>query len=135
MLSFLIRRLNLLLITAFILTIIAFMIDRTVSINHTTEKLAQGNFVLQYFSYLWQILSGNFGYSTIDQQGLLKRGLIFFASTLELCFLALLFSSLMAIPLGLLAGLFRNTKLDYIIMTIAIIGLALPVFWVGVMAV
>ena len=135
MLSFLIRRLNLLLITALILTIIAFMIDRTVTISHATTTLDQRNYIAQYFSYLWQIINGNFGYSSIDQHGLLKRGLVFFASTLELCFVALLFSSLIAIPLGLLAGLFRNTKLDYMIMTIAIIGLALPVFWVGVMAI
>lgn len=135
MLSFLIRRLNLLLITAFILTIIAFTIDRTVAINSHSTLVSEGNYFTQYFSYLWNILSGNFGYSSIDNQPLFNRGLVFFASTLELCFTALLFSSLIAIPLGLLAGLFRNTKLDYAIMSIAIIGLALPVFWVGVMAV
>ncbi|MBB1273772.1 MULTISPECIES: ABC transporter permease subunit [Psychromonas] len=134
MLSFLLRRLNLLLITALILTIIAFAVDRIVSVN-ADAVVSHNGYISQYFSYLWNILNGNLGHSSVDNQALLDRGLIFFASTLELCFTALIFSSIIAIPLGLLAGLFRNTRLDYGIMTIAIIGLALPVFWVGVMAV
>ncbi|MEJ6077760.1 ABC transporter permease subunit [Vibrio sp. 1-Bac 57] len=134
MLSFLLRRLNLLLITALILTIIAFATDRIVSVNSETVVNSNG-YIKQYFAYLWQIMNGDLGYSSVDNQSLLERGLIFFASTLELCFTALIFSSIIAIPLGLLAGLFRNTRLDYAIMTIAIMGLALPVFWVGVMAV
>ena len=134
MLSFLLRRLNLLLITALILTIIAFATDRIVSVNSETVVNSNG-YIKQYFVYLLQIMNGDLGYSSVDNQSLLERGLIFFASTLELCFTALIFSSIIAIPLGLLAGLFRNTRLDYAIMTIAIIGLALPVFWVGVMAV
>ena len=134
MLSFLLRRLNLLLITALILTIIAFATDRIVSVNSETVVNSNG-YIKQYFAFLLQIMNGDLGYSSVDNQSLLERGLIFFASTLELCFTALIFSSIIAIPLGLLAGLFRNTRLDYAIMTIAIIGLALPVFWVGVMAV
>ncbi|TEW56094.1 ABC transporter permease subunit [Psychromonas sp. RZ22] len=135
MLSFLIRRLNLLLITAFILTIIAFAIDRSVTIESDLTLSEQPNYFFQYLSYLFNLLDGNFGYSSLDNQPLLTRGLLFFNATLELCFSALLISCLIAIPLGLLAGLFRNTKLDYMIMTVAIVGLALPVFWVGVMAV
>jgi cationic peptide transport system permease protein len=135
MLSFLIRRLNLLLITALILTILAFVLDRIVTINSHAAIIDNRNYLLQYFSYLWHIFSGHFGVSSIDGKPLFEKGLVFFASTLELCTIALLFSSVVGIPLGLLAGLFRNTKLDYGIMTVAIVGLALPVFWVSVMAI
>ncbi|MDA7747386.1 ABC transporter permease subunit [Psychromonas sp.] len=135
MLSFLLRRLNLLLITAFILTIIAFAIDQSVRIDNDIMQTTEHSYFLQYLSYLMNIFSGDLGYSSIDGQPLLARGLVFFASTLELCFVALLYSSLVAIPLGLLAGLFRNSTLDYMIMTVALVGLALPVFWVGVMVV
>ena len=133
MIPFLKRRLTLLLITAFILTIIAFVVDCIVSNNNDSAE--QNNYVFQYINYLWHIFNGNFGYSSLDNKALLNRGLVFFASTLELCFVALIFSSLFAIPMGILAGLFRNSRLDYVIMTIAIVTLALPVFWVGVMAV
>lgn len=135
MFSFLIRRLNLLLITAFILTIIAFLIERSIVIDIKGGIADQQNYAIQYFSYLVKILNGDFGLSALDNQALLNRGLTFFTSTLELCFIALLFSILVAVPLGVLAGLFRNSKLDYVIMTIALTGLALPVFWVSVMVV
>ena len=139
MLSFLIRRLNLLLITAVILTIIAFVIsfiiEKNIMIDSHKTLSDTGNFVQQYIAYLLKILAGNFGYSSIDNQPLLSRGLVFFASTLELCLIALFLSSLIAIPLGLLAGLYRNSTLDYMIMTIALAGIALPVFWIGVMVV
>ena len=131
MLSFLIRRLNLLFITALILTIIAFVIDRSVVIN--TNIGTKDNYLIQYLHYLLNIITGELGNSSLDNKDLFERGLTFFSSTLELCFLALLFSSVVAIPLGLLGGLFRDTKLDYMIMTVALSGLALPVFWVGVM--
>ena len=133
MLSFLIRRLNLLFITALILTIIAFIIERNVVINNTIIDTSSSNYLMQYLSYLMNIITGEFGYSILDNKPLLSRGLMFFSSTLELCLLGLLFSSIVAIPLGLLGGLFRDTKLDYIIMTIALSALSLPVFWVGVM--
>ncbi|MEL0628911.1 ABC transporter permease subunit [Psychromonas aquatilis] len=135
MLSFLQRRLTLLFITAFILTIIAFIVDRVLVASHNPEVINHQNYFYQYSNYLWHILNGNFGYSSLDNKDLIKRGLVFFASTLELCFVALIFSSFFAIPMGILAGLFRNSRLDYVIMTIAIVALALPVFWVGVMAV
>jgi cationic peptide transport system permease protein len=133
MLSFLIRRFNLFFLTAFILTIIAFIIDRSVVPNSTIGSGKEHNYLIQYLSYVYSLLNGHFGYSALDGKNLLIRGLVFFASTLELCILALLFSCLIAIPLGLLGGLFRDTKLDYVIMTIALTGLSLPVFWVGVM--
>jgi len=133
MFQFLIKRLNLLFITAFILTIIAFLIDRAVVTNSHLISATDKNYVIQYVEYLYNVITGNFGYSTLDGSPLLSKGLTVFTSTLELCFLALFFSSLMAIPLGLLAGLFRDSKLDYMIMTIALTCLALPVFWVGVM--
>lgn len=135
MLSFLLRRLNLLLITAFILTIVAFLIDRNIMLNFKTPELPQSSYVSQYLDYLLNILKGNLGYSEITHLPFLQTGLINFASTIELCFVALIFSSLIAIPLGVLAGLFRNSTTDYIIMTIALSGLALPVFWVSVMAI
>lgn len=135
MLSFLLRRLNLLLITAFILTVVAFIIDRNIMLTHQSADLPDSNYVSQYTQYLLNIINGNIGYSAIDHKPFLSSGLINFASTIELCFVALIFSSFVAIPLGILAGLFRNSRLDYCIMTIALSGLALPVFWVSVIAV
>jgi len=133
MLSFLIRRINLLFITAIILTIIAFIIEQNVILTPAINT-SPWHYLLGYFNYLGRIFSGDLGVSSLDGHSLLSRGLQFFAATLELCFVALVFSSVIAIPLGTLAGLFRDTKIDYVIMTIALSGLSLPVFWVGIMA-
>jgi cationic peptide transport system permease protein len=127
MFNYLIRRLYLLFITAFILTIISFIIEYWTVGNTLTD-----NIFIQYIDYFIAITQGELGYSIIDKQPILETGLIAFSSTLELCFFAFLFATIIGVPLGIIAGLDRNHEVDYTIMSIALIGLALPVFWVAV---
>lgn len=127
MFNYLIRRLYLFAITAFILTMIAFTIN-----YWTMPNEIHNNLLSHYWSYITALIQGEFGFSSLDHQPILSTGLIAFASTLELCFFAFLFASLVGVPLGIFAGLDRNNGLDYTIMTIALIGLALPVFWVSI---
>ncbi|WP_028862918.1 ABC transporter permease subunit [Psychromonas aquimarina] len=127
MLKYLFRRLNLLIITAFILTIIAFMLQ-----HWSSGSIDNRNYFLQYIDYMANIFQGRWGISSIDQRSLLNKGLTAFASTLELCFVACITSIIVAFPLGILAGLKRNGFIDYTIMTIALIGLAIPVFWLAI---
>lgn len=127
MLNYLARRIYLLCITAFILTLIAFTIE-----HWTALEQAQDNTFSLYTSYLMAILQGDFGISIINNEPIFTAGLIAFASTLELCIVAFLIASMIGIPLGIFAGLERNNSIDYSIMTIALMGLALPVFWVSV---
>ncbi len=130
MLNYLFRRLNLLFITAFILSVIAFILTYWSSKNTLAD--ADAGYIIQYVKYMSAILQGEWGLSSIDQQPMLIKGLTAFASTLELCFIAFITANIIAIPLGIFAGLNRNSLLDYLIMTIALIGLALPVFWLAV---
>tara|TARA_R110001583_G_scaffold28426_4_gene100911 strand:- start:6829 stop:7791 length:963 start_codon:yes stop_codon:yes gene_type:complete len=127
MLNFLLRRIYLLFITAFILSLIAFTIDHL-----TVHTFESENAYSLYKNYLSDIIHGDFGTSLIDQKPMLATGLSAFSSTLELCIFAFLMASTIGIPLGILAGMFNNHKIDYSIMTIALIGLALPVFWVAI---
>jgi len=127
MLNYLIRRIYLLCITAFILTIVAFTIQ-----NLTVNNNIDGNIFNQYISYITAASQGELGVSIINNQPILKEGLIAFSSTLELCFFAFILASIIGVPLGVFAGLDRNHSLDYSIMSIALIGLALPVFWVAI---
>ncbi|WP_413698771.1 ABC transporter permease subunit [Psychromonas sp. KJ10-10] len=78
------------------------------------------------------IIQGDFGLSIIDQKPIITTGLSAFASTLELCIFAFFIASTFGVPLGIIAGLFHTGKIDYSIMSIALIGLALPVFWVSI---
>jgi len=128
MFNYLIRRFYLLAITAFILTVIAFTIKYL-----TMNTLSEGHLLSHYWDFIVALFQGNFGRSFIDNQPIIHSGLVAFASTLELCFFAFIFASLIGMPLGIVAGLERNNQIDYTIMSIALIGLALPVFWVSIL--
>ncbi|MFQ3175167.1 MAG: cationic peptide transport system permease protein [Psychromonas sp.] len=130
MLNYLFRRLNLLLITALILSIIAFII----SLWSNQARPAQDvNVFILYADYMGNLLQGQWGISLINQKSHMLNGLIAFSSTLELCLVALLTSIIIGIPLGIFSGIYRNGLLDYAIMSIALIGLALPAFWLAIM--
>jgi len=127
MLNYFIRRIYLLAITAFILSVIAFTIK-----HWTVPGVIYDNILSDYWHYMMGLLQGDFGVSIVNNQPMLSIGLIAFASTLELCLFAFLFASVIGIPLGILAGLERNNGIDYTIMGMALIGLALPVFWMSI---
>jgi cationic peptide transport system permease protein len=127
MINYLLRRVYLLCITAFILTLIAFTLEHL-----TVHTQIIDNTFTHYLEYLMAIFKGDFGVSSVDNQPIFHTGLVAFASTLELCFFAFLIASIIGVPLGVFAGLERNNGLDYSIMTVALIGLALPVFWVAI---
>jgi cationic peptide transport system permease protein len=127
MLNYISRRLNLLLINAFILTIIAFLLAQW----SNGQSLTDTNYIIDYVKYISAILQGDWG-SSIDNRLILQQGLTAFASTLELCIISFITAALIAIPLGIFAGLYPNHFLDYCIMTIALIGLAIPIFWLAV---
>jgi len=127
MLNYIWRRLGLFVSTAFILTLIAYTLQYWLDPSYSIA------FVKGYFTYMMKILNGNWGVSIIDQQPILAKGLNALASTLELCFFAVMIAFIIAIPLAVLAGVHPNHQLDYFIMTIAISALSLPAFWVAVM--
>lgn len=127
MLYYLFRRLNLLFITVFVLSIITFILTYFSSQNSSADIYS----AIRYFEYIADILRGEWGVSSLDQQPILLKGLTAFASTLELCFLAFISANIIALPLGILAGLNRNTTLDYLIISVALIVLSLPVFWLA----
>ncbi len=129
MFNYLFRRLNLLVITGFIQTLIAFMLQRWAHPENTA------GIVNHYLHFMNDIVHGHWGTSSVTGKSILETGLNAFFATLELCFVAFMVSLFIAIPLGLFAGLHRNTALDYMIMTVALLCLALPVFWLAIMAI
>ena len=129
MLIYLFRRLNLLLFTALTLSIITFML----TLWSSPELLVKDvNYFMLYVDHMKHILQGQWGISIINQQSHMMNGLMAFASTLELCLVALVTSVIIGIPLGIFAGLYRNGMVDYTIMSLALIGLALPAFWLAI---
>lgn len=87
----------------------------------------------QYVRWLAQILQGNLGFSLGVGRPVSELIGSALPATLLLSGAALLFSILVAIPLGIIAAVKRNTWIDQTITLISFFGLSLPVFWYGLM--
>ncbi len=85
----------------------------------------------QYLHWLGNALHGNLGQSIILQQPVTAAIAQRLPVTLELGFVALLFSLVVSIPLGVLAASYRNSPIDYVVNVLSIIGSTVPSFVLG----
>lgn len=88
---------------------------------------------VQFFSYVRQVLSGDFGQSLVNRAPVISEFKQLFPATLELSFAAMLFAIVLGIPIGMLAAIKRNTFLDHAVMGTALIGYSMPIFWWGLL--
>ena len=88
---------------------------------------------MQYLVYVGNVLSGDFG-TSIKWPGRSTRDLIFarLPATLELSFLALIVAAMLALPLGVMVAVKKDTGIDYAGKVVALLGQAAPSFWVGI---
>ncbi|AXK70325.1 ABC transporter permease [Borreliella burgdorferi] len=89
-------------------------------------------FYIQAFYYITNALKGDLGPSlkkkdlTVSQY--IKLG---FPKSLTLGVISLIISLSIGIPIGILAAIYKNTYVDYIITSIAILGISIPLFVIG----
>src|SRR4051812_38163184 len=80
------------------------------------ERIAQAGFdrplFVQYVEYLGQLLRGDFGTTFSDHQAVTQVLIHYGAATLELAFYALIVAFVVGIPLGMVAGYFRDKGQD-----------------------
>jgi peptide/nickel transport system permease protein len=91
------------------------------------------NIAVQFGRYLVNLAKGDFGTSirfTRPVTDLIAERL---PLTMELTLLAMLFSTVVGVLLGVISALKRNTIIDTITMMIANIGVSMPVFWLGLL--
>lgn len=55
--------------------------------------------------------------------------------SLQVAFMASIIAVLIAIPLGTLSALYKDTWIDYVVRVVAIAGLAVPSFWLGMLVI
>nr|WP_300150332.1 ABC transporter permease [Propionicimonas sp.] len=91
--------------------------------------------VLQYLSWLGGILVGDFGHSHLNGQPVLALLAPRLAVTLWLVLFGLIGSLLIALPAGMVAALKRRSWPGFTISAAAQIGMAIPVFWGGILLV
>lgn len=86
----------------------------------------------QYLDYMGNLVQGDFGpsfkYASHSVTELIAAGL---PATLELSLYAIIFALVVGLPTGILAALKRNTWLDYVPMSTAMIGICMPTFVLG----
>lgn len=88
---------------------------------------------LQYVQFLGGALTADFGTSFRHQQPALPLVLERLPATLELAGAALALAVALALPLGILAAVYRGRLLDVLAMAFAVVGQATPYFWMGIM--
>lgn len=90
-------------------------------------------FVVQFGKYLLNLLHGNMGRSMSSGWEISVELLRTLPRTLELVLFATLWSVLAGIPLGVISAVRRGTWVDRLSMAIAVFGVTLPIFFIGLM--
>ena len=89
---------------------------------------------VQYVNYVQGIFRGDLGTSFTTRRPVLDDLKRYLPATIELGLVAFTLSTLIGIPLGVLSSVNRDKLPDHVARFISISGLALPVFWLAIMA-
>jgi peptide/nickel transport system permease protein len=87
--------------------------------------------LVQFGDYMRGLARGDLGISMWTERPVIEEILIRLELSLEVAILATIFATLISIPLGTAAALFRNTWIDYVVRIVTIGGLSIPSFWFG----
>lgn len=90
---------------------------------------------LQYLNWLGSLLRGDAGYSIRSGQPVVAEIAARLPVTIELALAAAIVALVVGIPLGLVSALQPNTAWDILARGFGLIGLALPNFWLGTLAI
>lgn len=129
MIIYTLRRLVLLVVTLFMLTLVAFSLS-----YFTPHAPLQGASLLDaWWFWFTGVLQLDFGVSSINGQSINLQLREVFPATLELCILAFSVALLLGIPLGIIAGVMRNKWQDRAISAFSLLGFSMPVFWLALL--
>lgn len=85
----------------------------------------------QFFLYITHLLQGNFGDSLVLRQPVLNLISQRIPVTIELTLVSLIFSLMIGIPAGIISSIKQGTIYDQLVLILALLGLAMPDFWLG----
>lgn len=90
-------------------------------------------FVVQYFTWLGNLLRGDMGTSYVSNMPVFSTFVSKLPATLLLTAVSILLTVLISIPLGIWSAVKQNTATDYVIRTASFIGNSLPNFFVSLL--
>jgi peptide/nickel transport system permease protein len=150
MIKFVLRRFLLIVPTLFGLVVLTFFLVRIVPADPAAilagesattaqiESIRQSYgldkpLVHQFFLYLRQIASGDFGVSLYTGRPVVEDLFRRLPATLELAIVAMSFSIIVGVGLGVVAAVFHNRLIDFVIRIFTVSGLAVASFWFAMM--
>lgn len=83
----------------------------------------------QYGEYLWGVLHGDLGNSFVTKRPVWDEFFTLFPATLELSICAMIFAVGLGLPAGIIAAVNRGKFFDRTLMSTALIGYSMPIFW------
>ena len=88
---------------------------------------------IQYFKYLGGILTGDLGESMRTRMPVADEIWPYLAATMELTFFAIIIAVVIGVNAGIISAWFQNSWFDYGAMIFALVGVSMPIFWLGLM--
>ncbi|MFE0024840.1 ABC transporter permease [Amycolatopsis sp. NPDC059021] len=88
---------------------------------------------IQYFKFLGRAVTGDFGASLVSAQPVMGEIGRFLPATIELGLTAMILAIVLGIPFGYLSARFKGGAVDNIIVVLTLVGVAVPVFFLGYM--
>ncbi len=90
---------------------------------------------VQFFKWFWDVLQGDFGVSMWTGKSVIYEIGIRLELSLQVAIMATVLAVLLALPLGTLSAIFKDTWIDQSIRVFSIAGLAVPSFWLGMIVI
>jgi peptide/nickel transport system permease protein len=150
--AYLVRRLLLMLLTLFGISVLIFVMLRLVPGNIADIIFDSAGLVnpaakakierelgldrpilVQYASWVSGLAHGDLGYAYVSEKPALQEILPRIPITAKLAALALAFAVLFGVPLGVISAVRQDTPLDYLLRLVSLSGLSLPSFWLGLL--
>ncbi len=88
---------------------------------------------VQFKDYMFGLAVGDLGKSLWTGESVAKEIAIRFPVSFQVAIMATLIAVLIAIPLGTLSAIYRDTWIDWAVRILAVSGLAIPSFWLGML--
>jgi peptide/nickel transport system permease protein len=150
--AYLIQRFALMLLTLFGISVIIFGLLRLTPGNIADILFDAGGFVdqadkarieaelgldkpvvVQYGQWIGGLMRGDLGYSYQTEKPAIEEIAPRIPITARLAGIALTFSVLIGVPLGVISAVRQNTRLDYLLRVLSLSGLSMPAFWLGLL--
>jgi peptide/nickel transport system permease protein len=150
--SYLARRLMLMILTLFGISVIIFVLLRIMPGNivdilydaagyvNPQEKAKieaelglDKPIVVQYATWISGLAHGDLGYSYVSERPAIDEILPRIPVTAKLAALSLAFAVLIGVPLGVLSAVRQNSAADYVLRVLSLSGLSMPSFWLGLL--